>query len=132
LKKKYGLNASMLPVILGDYVNDEKIVENRVDCNGGKLNIEALVKDIKLSYDIDCKYSKNILTEPANFINEIGMKIEYGSFFISDGINIPGTIVISERQNNTRIQIKILKIVIPWEGSIEFIPGRQYEKIHLL
>ena len=39
---------------------------------------------------------------------------------------------ISEKQTNTRIEIKILKIVIPWEGSIEFIPGKQYEKIHLL
>jgi hypothetical protein len=132
LKKKYGLTMSVLPVILGDYINDDRMDEANQECKNGTLERNAVIGDIKLRYNIDCKYAKSILTAPENERNVAGMKIEYGNFFMYGGINIPESIDISETQNNTRIEIKILKIVIPWEGSIEFIPGRQYEKIHLL
>jgi len=32
LKSKYGLTTSILPVILGDYINDEKLDSNNVKC----------------------------------------------------------------------------------------------------
>jgi hypothetical protein len=132
LKRKFGLTTSILPVILGDYINNEIGNESNPDCIDGKINIDAIINDIRIKYIIDCKYGKSIMTSPANDRNSSGMKIEYSNFFRSGGINIPGLIDISEKQNNTRIQIKIQRIMIPWEGSIEFIPGRQYEKIHLL
>ena len=37
-----------------------------------------------------------------------------------------------QNQTNTTIKIKILKIEIPWKGNIEFVPGRDYEKMELL
>jgi hypothetical protein len=132
LKTKYGLTAAVLPVILGDYINEETVDEKKLECINGTIGLDAVIKGTKIQYRIDCKYAKCILAAPENERNSIGLKIEYSSFFESGGINIPGRIDISEKQNGTRIEIKILKIVIPWEGSIEFIPGRQYEKIHLL
>ncbi len=132
LKKKYGLTTAVLPVILGDYINEMIVDEKKLECSDGKLDMDAIIKDVKIRYSIDCKYCKCILTVPENEQNSIGLKIEYSSFFSSGGMNIPGRIDISEKQNDTRIEIRIIKIIIPWEGSIEFIPGRQYEKIHLL
>jgi hypothetical protein len=132
LQKKYGLTASVLPVILGDYINEMTVDKRKMECINGELGLDAVVKDIKIRYRIDCRYAKCIITSPENGRNSTDLKIEYSSFFRSGGINIPGRIDISEKQNGTRIEIEIQKIVIPWEGSIEFIPGRQYEKIHLL
>jgi hypothetical protein len=132
MKRKYGLTTSILPVILGDFINDLEGSVEKPECKDGFLNMSAVIKDIRIKYSIDCKYGKCIQTLPANELKTNGFKIEYTDFINTGGINIPGKISISEKQNNTRIEIKILKIVIPWEGSIEFIPGRQYEKIHLL
>jgi hypothetical protein len=132
LKTKFGLTAAIVPLIFGDYINDQAVDERTIECKDGLLSFDALVKDIKIKYNIDCKYGKCIMTSPANDPNSNGLRIEYSDFFRSGKINVPGKIRISEKKNNTIIEIRILKIVIPWEGSIEFIPGKQYEKIHLL
>ena len=65
-------------------------------------------------------------------MNDNGLQIGYSQFFKISNLNAPGKIEISDKQNNTVIEIRIQKIVIPWEGTIDFIPGKQYEKIHLL
>jgi hypothetical protein len=132
LKTKYGLTTAVLPIIFGDYVNDEILKDKKPECIEGKLNLDAIIKDIKIRYIVDCKYGKSILTIPSGEGKSGGLKIKYDKFFNNSGINIPGTVEISGPQNNTRIEIKIRKIIFPWEGSIEFLPGKQYEKIHLL
>jgi Domain of unknown function (DUF4292) len=132
LKEKYGLTTSILPVIFGDYVNDNKNEINKMECTDGKLNLEGIVNDVRIKYEIDCEYGKSILTIPEDNLNESELTIKYNDFFKADNINIPEKIEISDRQRNTVIEIKIEKIVIPWNGTIEFIPGKQYEKIHLL
>ena len=132
LKTKYGLTTSILPVILGDYVNDMSLDSNKINCVDGKLTVEGIVKDVRLKYLIDCDKGKSILTIPEESVNEYGVQIKYSEFFKANGINIPGIIEIFDNQRNTTIEIKIEKILIPWEGTIEFIPGKQYEKIHFL
>ena len=59
-------------------------------------------------------------------------KLSIVTFLKVNEINIPGKIEISERQSSTTIEIKIQKIITPWEGTIEFIPGKQFKKIRLL
>jgi hypothetical protein len=131
LKSKYGLTTAVLPLIFGDFLNENIYDNNKPDCEDGKIKMEAIIKDIKINYVVDCKYGKSILALPANEEMSGRMKIEYGKFFMSNDIYIPGIVKISENQNNTRIEIKIKRIIFPWEGSIEFVPGKQYEKIHL-
>jgi len=131
LKKKYGLTTSILPVILGDYVNDMNPDSVRINCIDGKSDVEGTVKDVRINYLIDCEKGKSVVTEPDKNANEYGLQIKYSDFFVSGDINIPGNIEISDNQRNTTIEIRIQRIVIPWEGTIEFIPGKQYEKINL-
>ena len=47
LKKKYGLTTAILPVIIGDYVNDGKSDEESQNCIDGRLNIECSNKRYK-------------------------------------------------------------------------------------
>jgi hypothetical protein len=132
LKSKYGLTTAVLPLIFGDFINENIYDNNKPECKEGKLKMEAIIKDIKIKYVVDCKYGKSILAMPANEEISGRMNIEYGKFFMNNRIYIPGIVNISENQNKTRIEIKIQRIIFPWEGSIEFVPGKQYEKIHLL
>ncbi|MBK8882676.1 MAG: DUF4292 domain-containing protein [Bacteroidales bacterium] len=132
LKNKYGLTTSILPVVFGDYVNDSKADITATGCIDGKMQIQGFVKDVKINYLIDCNNGKSLLTVPDDSFKESNLQIEYSDFFRIDNIYTPGRIEISDIQHNTVIEIKIQRIIIPWEGSIEFIPGKQYEKINLL
>ena len=132
LKNKYGLTTSLLPVALGDFVNENKFDSLKIKCIDGKVNIEGGVKSVKINYLIDCKLGKSILTIPEDMINESVLQIRYSDFFRANEINTPGKIEISEANSKMTIEIVIRKIISPWEGTIEFVPGKQYQKIPLL
>jgi hypothetical protein len=132
LKNKYGITTALLPVILGDYVNDERIDSSKIFCEEGKLDIEGVVNEVRIEYVMDCILGKSILTVPGDIVRKETLQIRYSDFFKANNIYTPGKIVITEKESNTTIEIKIQKIISPWEGNIEFIPGKQYEKIRLL
>jgi len=131
LKSKYGITTKLLPVLLGDYVNDKKIERNEIRCDNGKLYILGIINDIGVKYFIDCGLGKSIMTVPEVGNDENSIEIKYTGFIRPDGINTPGKIEIIEKKSNTTIQIDIQKMISPWSGTIDFIPGKQYDKIHL-
>jgi hypothetical protein len=132
LKDKYGLTTSIVPIALGDFVNELKLDSSMIRCRDGKMNINGAVKSVKINYQIDCVLGKSILAIPEDTVSESLLKIKYSEFFRANDINTPGKIEISEEKSNMTIEIRILKILSPWEGTIEFVPGKQYQKIPLL
>jgi hypothetical protein len=132
LKNKYGLSTSVLPVALGDFVNENKLDSSKIWCKDGKVNIEGGVKNVKINYVIDCELGKSVLTIPEDRINESVLQIRYSDFFRANEINTPAKIQITETKSKTTIEIVIRKIISPWDGTIEFVPGKQYQKIPLL
>ena len=131
LKSKYGITTSLLPVLLGDYVNDQKLDSTKIRCVEGRVKVLGVINDVKIKYLIDCEIGKSILTVPEELRDENSLEIKYSEFFSSDSINTPGKIEITEKQSNTTIEILIQKMISPWDGGIDFIPGKQYDKIHL-
>jgi hypothetical protein len=132
LKSKYGITTSVLPVVFGDYVNDERPDSTRFKCVAGNIQVDGSIKEVKIRYLIDCAIGKSILTIPEDSSKNSMLKIVYSDFFSISGINTPGLINISDTLIDTIIEIRIQKIIIPWDGTIDFIPGKQYEKIRLL
>jgi hypothetical protein len=45
---------------------------------------------------------------------------------------MPGNIELIDSQRNIRLKIKVVKMQQPWNGKVEFIPGRDYETIEIL
>ena len=132
LKNKYGFTTALLPILLGDYVNDNKLDSTGIKCTDGKLNVTGIVNNVKVKYTIDCELGKSILTVHEDMNDDNSLEIKYSEFFRANSINSPGKVDIIEGQSNTTIEIKIQNIISPWEGVIDFIPGKEYEKIHLL
>jgi hypothetical protein len=132
LKSRYGVTASVLPLLLGDYINDEVYDTGKVNCREGKFNIEAVINRLKVNYVIDCGSGKTIFAQPEHNIRYGKLQIRYSDFLKTGEAFTPGKIEISDSQNKMRIEIKIDKIESPWEGTIQFVPGNKYEKIHLL
>jgi hypothetical protein len=131
LRSKYGIGASVLPLILGDYLGGNLFESSEAKCSEGKLNIDGIVTGIKIKYVIDCKKGKTILAIPESNLSEEGIKIEYSYFLKTGEILIPGRIKIIDFQSETTIEIVIHKFEFPWIGNLEFIPGNKYEILKL-
>lgn len=132
IKRLYGVDATLLPVLLGDYINAEQHGENKILCQNGKMTVNSVINDLNISYTIDCRNGKSVVTTAADKRNGEKLNMEYGKFQVQNGISIPGLINVVDNQHNIKIKLRISKVTVPWDGVVEFIPGRQYEKIHLL
>jgi hypothetical protein len=131
LETKFGISASVLPVILGDYINDN-LSDNEAICVEGKLNNTCMVSGVKIKYIIDCKREKLISALCEKSLNDDLIEINYKDFFNTGDIMTAGKIDIKDIKRNTTIMIRIRKIESAWNGNIEFIPGNKYELIQLL
>ena len=132
LKRKYGFTTSFLPLIFGDILLNEKAEEIKEKCYDEKLNIDYLVRGVLFNYVIDCKKRKITFVNQLNNFVQKGIEIKYENFKNSGNILIPTVIELEDSQFNTIIKIKMIKIDIPWDGRIEFVPGKGYELIELL
>ena len=132
LKRKYGFTTNFLPLIFGDIVLEKNYRESKEKCSGDKINTDCLVQGVILNYDISCKKRKSTLVSQLNSFVQRGIEFKYDNFTNSGNIIIPTKIELKEAQYNLTIRINIVKIELPWNGKIEFVPGRNYEIIELL
>lgn len=132
IKKKYGFTDALVPVILGDFINESIIDKDTIKCHNGEFKFDGIIKGRSINYVIDCVFGKSIITIPETGFEDHTIEINYSEFFLVNNINIPGKIEISDKLDKLSIEISIKKITFPWEGEIDFMPGKQYEKIHLL
>jgi hypothetical protein len=120
-----------LPLIFGDIILGNREVKTE-KCVGNKVNFESSIRGQPLQYEIDCGNRKLTMTEQEGINLQIATEIKFDQFLNTGGISIPKYIEMHHNQTNTTIKIKIIKIEIPWSGNIDFIPGRDYEKMELL
>jgi hypothetical protein len=132
LRKKYGIPASSIPVIFGDFSGYKGPELTQSDCLDGKLLTSCIFSGVKINYVIDCKRGKSISATTENGLNKNRISISFNDFVKIDSINTPGRIEIEDSHNKSKIEIKIIKIDSPWTGSLEFIPGSKYEHLPLL
>lgn len=132
LKAKYGVTASVLPLLLGDYLNDDVYDNSKIKCLEGKFDIKGVINRVQVHYIIDCRSGKTLLALPEHNINGGKLQIRYSNFLRTGKAFTPWKIEVSDSLSKTTIEINIDKIESPWEGTIQFIPGSQYEQIHLL
>jgi hypothetical protein len=131
LNRKYRISASVMPIVLGDYIKDNKSINENIPCSEGKLDLERFVNGLKIRYTVDCKKAKIILAQQKGSLNNVITEINYGDFIKTGDILTPAKIHIEYTKSMVNIDIRIEKIESPWNGNIEFIPGYKYELIEL-
>lgn len=127
LKRKYGISASLLPVVLGDFLMNKVSDPGTITCINGRQDIVSLIDGVRIMYTIDCRLMKAILAVPDNSINPAGLEISYHDFFSEAQSVIPGRIEVKDLKKKSTVEIKIVKFESPWIGTIDFIPGNNYE-----
>jgi hypothetical protein len=131
LMKKYGVYAAVIPLIFGDYIDEEHEDKVLGSCSEGKLELDGSVNGIKVKYVIDCKRAKIQKTYFGSSINKESIEITFSDFIGFEKGLVPGRISINDKGRNMKMEIGIKKIVSSWKGNSEFIPGKQYEIIQL-
>jgi hypothetical protein len=127
LRKKYGISAALLPVVLGDFIKMQVTDQGSGECREGILNTSSIINGVKINYTIDCKLMKAVSIIPDNSMNMPGIEIRFSDFFKRGDVIIPGNIEVTNLNDKSTIEIIIVRLEFPWTGTIEFIPGSNYE-----
>lgn len=128
---KYGISPRLLPVIFGDFISDETGKGDMNDCQNGKVFLDTFVKGAKLIYEVDCSRTKVTgLQQEGSYRNSLS-ELSYGNYIKSGHVLTPSLIKYTHNSSGSSVQIKIDRLIVPWDGTIEFIPGNRYEKIQL-
>jgi hypothetical protein len=132
LKRKFGLNQSVIPLIFGDMIFDNKFNTETLKCENNKLRVDYTYRGIPMHYNIDCKKSKVEQISLGNSDLKDNIDIDYSSFIFLNNMILPRIIEIVDMQYNIKIRIKIIKTEYPWNGNVKFVPGKGYEIIEIL
>jgi hypothetical protein len=130
LYNKYGISTKILPVIMGDYIRE--IYDNeRISCRNNKGSIKEIVDKKEIIYEINCGKRKISRIKIFDSVSKEGIIMEFEKFRNVGDLYFAQNIKISDIENKTRITIDIEKIDKNVEGSIRFIPGKNYEDVLL-
>jgi len=129
LFNKYGISASALPLITGDLLNDIKTGSEKITCKDNKGTIEGHLQQKRISYIIDCTIAKVVNAIISDENHTAGIELKYSNFKEAKKYKFPGLVEIEDFMKQTSIRIDISEIEFDVEDKIEFIPGKNYEKI---
>jgi hypothetical protein len=132
LIKKFGLSANIIPVVFGDLVLGSKSDSSLTPCIENVLRIESALKGQKLNYSINCNFKKVNYTVLEYNTGKRFVELRFEKMKHFGDLIVPTQITMNDVRKNIMIRINIIKIHSGISDSIEFIPGKKYEKIELL
>ncbi len=132
LFRRFGIRFNLLPLLFGDFLSDGVIDDNSGNCKAGKLQVKCQVGGHKIQYMIDCKRLKVTNTYTEGNFGKVSLEMGFSKFLSMNNHEIAKNIVIKDIKSQSSIKVSIRKVILPWNGIIEFIPGNNYEHIELL
>jgi hypothetical protein len=131
MQKKYGLDISEIPLIFGDYISSDKNDSLLINCKKGISKTTAKILDERIEYSIECSHRKILSAQ----IERTGHSGNIGFFFKKfenqNNYVFPREIEIRDTVKNLRIRIVIKKTEFKKIENIDFVPGRNYERVPL-
>jgi hypothetical protein len=127
-----GIPLELIKIGVGDIVTEEQKVKVNNTCIEGRMSYESLFKGQKIEFIIDCKKGKVLKAVINNGLIKKDIEINFKNYRRAGNLQIPEKIEISDLNRNIKVFIRIEKVKAPWQGEIEFIPGKGYEKQKLI
>ena len=128
IHRNYGIPQEFLPLIIGDYLKGTDSKGESINCAGGKAIKAAAIKGIKVEYIVDCKLDKLMGIDIFSAERAKSAEFRFSDFIKRNGGLLASRIQIKYYDMNAGVSIKIEKIETPWDGKINFIPGKGYEE----
>ncbi|HOB82872.1 MAG TPA: DUF4292 domain-containing protein [Bacteroidales bacterium] len=131
LSNKYGVSADLLPLVFGDYLDGLTETEVLKDCSNGTSEIQGYHHNKELWYSLDCKSAKVTSVTVSEKYGTAGINMKFGNFKSEGNSLYPGRISLEDVSGKTKILIEIISIDFADQRELEFISGRNYERIIL-
>ncbi|MDP4223205.1 MAG: DUF4292 domain-containing protein [Bacteroidota bacterium] len=131
IKTKYGIEPAMLNIILGDMIINENDKERKINCSGGISSNDFNVGSRKIEYTIDCRRGKISKAYIEGDVTSGNIDLEFRDFLKDRNLIRPGLVVINDDLTSMKIEMKIEKMEIGWNGKIDFVPGNGYKIVRL-
>ena len=127
--KKYKISRETIFLLFGDFIYS-KVIDYK-DCNNDNTEgyIKVLLENKRINYLYDCKVYK---IKKANIIGEIDSKpvtIEYLKFKRYGKYLYPNMVKVTGLEKNSKIEIVIKDIIIPYSGNLKFAKMKNYESV---
>jgi len=132
LRKKFGIDQSLLALLFGDFIDNEKINTFKDQCINGKYFLIRNIHGVKLEYLIDCKNRKITSVNIDKSYENKEISFKYDEFKRIGSVIVPKVIIMDYNDINLKVKIRVLKMEYPWNGNVKFFPGKGYELIELL
>jgi len=132
LRKKFGFDQSFLPLLFGDFVNNDSRYLSKEQCTKGNLDLVRSLHGLKVHYSIDCGKRKVSGADLSDNYGKRKILFEYGKIKSTGACYIPRDIKINYTDSNLRLNIKIVKVESPWNGNVKYLPAKGYEFKELL
>jgi hypothetical protein len=131
LGTKYGIDPSLIFVILGDIVVEEKDRTKSMECIKGEYRKEFEIHGKNIEYIIDCERRKLKQTYFEGDINSGNITIRLSDIINSGKAVYPGRVEIQDDLKSVGIIMKIKKIESPWAGKIGSLAAQGYKVIRI-
>ena len=130
VKKKYGFDLMVFPVLLGDLITGSQTLTG-INCNGGNAVLREKKGDYILNYFIDCETKKcKRVTIENEFIGD-DISIEFDNFDKADKMIFPTYLKINNFANFASFEMEVKRIDFNVDSEIEFVPGRNYKRVEI-
>jgi hypothetical protein len=129
-EEKYGIPVKAIPVLMGDFIEADRKIENSIDCIEGTDEEVIQFEKFVIEYVISCRENK---TRAAKILrhNKSAVQISYDKTKKDSDRKYPTKIIINDSEENIVIEIKIRNIDFKNIEKLDFIPGKGYEKVLL-
>ena len=130
IEKRYGIPFIAIPVIFGDFVEENPESIDSIKCVGAKDTLNIKFDKFEIEYFISCRDNKIINANLRNPGNKV-IQIAYSKISLFDNKKYPSRIKIIDTTDRCIIEIRIRNIDFNNIERLDFIPGRGYENILL-
>jgi len=128
LSAKYGFDLMFFPVLLGDLITGQQTF-SEINCYNGKAVLREFRQGYIINYFIDCETKKCKEISVENDDNYIS--IEFDNFGKNDEMIFPRRVKINNFANFALLEMTIDRVEFNVNSDIEFIPGRNYDRVEL-
>jgi hypothetical protein len=131
-ERKYGVSIYLLPLFLGDFLDEKDEVIKDSTIKEGRAQLQKNVYGKQVLYEIDVQNKKVKVSTVLKGYSGKDIKIFFSKFLGQAGLLFPERIEISDQEKNVILDISIQKILLPWKGALNLIPGSDYKRVQLL
>jgi hypothetical protein len=128
---KYGIEPSLIFVVMGDIIVNDMDFKRSVNCIKGTYKDEFKINGRNVEYIVDCDKRKVTRAYFEGDVRSGNITFKFNDIVRQGNIKFPSEVEVNDDLNSISIILNIKKVESPWNGRIVFVPGYGYRVIKI-